>query len=96
MLAQGEVLPSPWSPPWGERGLSVSFQGLSTSKRQAQLSTRLALCPLPAGEPWERKCEPLVSRYQSPHASSGDVGTLQMFEVGLPSGSRDFVICYNE
>lgn len=54
----------------GGRGLSLSFQGLSTSKRQAQLSTRLALSPLSAGELWERKCEPLVSRYQSPHTSS--------------------------
>lgn len=70
VLAQGEILPSPWSPPWAGRGLSLSFQGLSTSKRQAQLSTRLALSPLSAGELWERKCKPLVSRYQSPHTSS--------------------------
>lgn len=61
-LAQGETLPNPWSPPCGERGLSLSFQGLSTGKRLAQLSTGLALSPLPGGE--------LVSRYQSPHTSS--------------------------
>lgn len=60
-LAQGKTLPNPWSP-CGERGLSLSFQGLSTGKRLAQLSTGLALSPLPGGE--------LVSRYQSPHTSS--------------------------
>lgn len=88
-LAQGEILPNPWSPSCGERGLSLSFQGLSTGKRQAQLSTGLALSPLPGGElvsiPEPTHLLPLVTFEHS-----------RCFEVGLPSGSRDFVICHNK
>lgn len=55
-------------------------------------SSGLALSPLPGGT-WARKCQPPVSRCRAT-SSLGDVGTLQVFEVGLPraAGTSLFVI----